>query len=951
MATERIIIEFVGDTTELEPAIDQLEALGKIDKKSADAFRATNKAILDRKKELDSLSASQSKQSKQVAETTNKYEQLSKALQKANQTLLKGASSEMIQGFYEGIGDALDEAGISADVFTDKLKANAIEAEKPVVSLRTQLRKMKDELATLDPNSARFKQLAAEAGEVEDKMGDIALQVRNLASDTSQLDGLIQGVQGVAGAFQVAQGAAVLFGEENEDFQKTLLQLTALLNISNGLQQVQLLLQKQSAAVTTITNAQKSLQNLLLVAENGLQSKNVIVKGAATVAQYALNAAMTANPAGILVVALGALAGALLFFTRSADDATESQEELTAAQIKANETILEGIKARVAFNNSLDSQSKQNIKALEQELELSKLTGDNKVEQAKIEKQIADQRVAASAAQIELNSRDLKSRQKLYETEQLLLKAIADAKDLNADDSGLKSRLAITQEQIATLDAVTDAYDDALIAQAAAEKAITDAVKDESDKRLEARKKEAEAIKAANLRRLEEEKAAIETRIILAKSGSIEEQKAQLDLIDKEIEISLTQLDGVEGVEEQKNLIRQKGLKEAEKLTRDGEARIAKVFIDTQQSLITAASNRNEKALLEVEKNTQAEVDIKNRGLELQAQSQRLAAIQTFELSEKSLTDAELLASELELIDANLNDKKKQNAQDYADFLTDQNERIKAEQQAVNDQIEAGIMQVISAVSQAYFTADKQRRDESTNLQIKTLNDQKNRELANKRLTDQQKLDIEEKYRKQEAEIKRRAWEADKNAKLLQAGINVALGITAALATGPPAGYVLAAITAALGAIEIAAIASTQAPAFAKGVEFVEGPGTGTSDSIAARLSRGERVITAKTNADYFPALSAIHSGAVPPALANSLLTDGYYPNITRDLADKSVDKFSGGMQLDYDKLGKAVSDNLWSDIDNLNDSVQMTAKIMDSVPERITKGLNTEKRNRRYYR
>jgi hypothetical protein len=42
----------------------------------------------------------------------------------------------------------------------------------------------------------------------------------------------------------------------------------------------------------------------------------------------------------------------------------------------------------------------------------------------------------------------------------------------------------------------------------------------------------------------------------------------------------------------------------------------------------------------------------------------------------------------------------------------------------------------------------------------------------------------------------------------------------------------------------------SQPQGFKEGTEFVEGPGTGTSDSIFANLSRGERVLTAKDNAE-----------------------------------------------------------------------------------------------------
>jgi hypothetical protein len=81
----------------------------------------------------------------------------------------------------------------------------------------------------------------------------------------------------------------------------------------------------------------------------------------------------------------------------------------------------------------------------------------------------------------------------------------------------------------------------------------------------------------------------------------------------------------------------------------------------------------------------------------------------------------------------------------------------------------------------------------------------------------QKKLDLEE------AKIKRRQAERDKAIALFQAIINTASAVARALATGGP---VLAAIVGALGAAQIALIASKPIPKFAKGKkDRYEGPG------------------------------------------------------------------------------------------------------------------------------
>ncbi len=100
---------------------------------------------------------------------------------------------------------------------------------------------------------------------------------------------------------------------------------------------------------------------------------------------------------------------------------------------------------------------------------------------------------------------------------------------------------------------------------------------------------------------------------------------------------------------------------------------------------------------------------------------------------------------------------------------------------------------------------------------------------------------------------------AGKAAAIAQATINTYQGITAALASAPPPINIgLAAITGAAGFKSVADIVSTKEPQFARG-GLVGGFGTGTSDSVSARLSKGETVINAKSTRMFKPLLSAMN--------------------------------------------------------------------------------------------
>jgi hypothetical protein len=118
---------------------------------------------------------------------------------------------------------------------------------------------------------------------------------------------------------------------------------------------------------------------------------------------------------------------------------------------------------------------------------------------------------------------------------------------------------------------------------------------------------------------------------------------------------------------------------------------------------------------------------------------------------------------------------------------------------------------------------------------------------------------------------------AGKLAASFQAGLNTAEGITNALKLTFPLNLINAALVGAQGAIQIAKINSTSVPdvagfradattstapqpkrtrRFATGIIGIDGQGTATSDSIDAKISRGESVLTAAATSAFSPLLA-----------------------------------------------------------------------------------------------
>ena len=155
-----------------------------------------------------------------------------------------------------------------------------------------ELQKTLTEMALAGESGTKaFKQMEAEA--LKDQIGDTSQRIKNLASDTRNIDTFVAGIQGIAAGFQIAQGAAALFGDENEDLQKAMLKVQGAMALANGVQQVANLLNKDSIL---ITQGQAAAQALYATAV-----------GASTGAMKAFRIALLATGIGAAVAAVGLL--------------------------------------------------------------------------------------------------------------------------------------------------------------------------------------------------------------------------------------------------------------------------------------------------------------------------------------------------------------------------------------------------------------------------------------------------------------------------------------------------------------------------------------------------------------------------------------------------------------------------------------------------------------------
>jgi hypothetical protein len=126
------------------------------------------------------------------------------------------------------------------------------QVENKTKSLKAQLKEMKALLASGTLDSDTFNKLSRDAGELQDQIGDVSARVKNLASDSQKLDGLMSAAQGLVGGFAAVQGVAAMLGDENEDLQKTMVKLQGAMSALAGIQAVANTLNKESALSTNL---------------------------------------------------------------------------------------------------------------------------------------------------------------------------------------------------------------------------------------------------------------------------------------------------------------------------------------------------------------------------------------------------------------------------------------------------------------------------------------------------------------------------------------------------------------------------------------------------------------------------------------------------------------------------------------------------------------------------
>jgi hypothetical protein len=738
--------------------------------------------------------------------------------------------------------------------------------------MRRNLSDLQKIIQTTDVNSIQFKEAKDQAdnlglsiGQLEGKLDEFGnKEPKNPAKRT------FEDTIATAGAAASASELVTLAFSDNKNVTEALARSTKALAI--GQQIANIVKEKGAIADTFSAIAQKSL----IAGNSILAFGTTVLTGITTAFGVASGVAWTIATLGVAALIAGIVA--LIVYFDDIKNAVTDFLGLTTEQTRAAELAKEQYKKQAdAINFARDAYERYSSivgATYDREIKLASAAGKNTVELER-----------AKAKSFEDS------------TNKLILQLEAQLKLAVAAKASAKDQIALSREIQDLQGKVLDSKTETAAKDIAIETEKNNKIKEENKKAAEdaksARKKYNEDLKSLdaefNLSEREklaksfEDKAAVligngTKEVQLREKIEADKQKALLkfdaDFKKTEDEKTQTKIDNELSVQAQLLAIEEDSLanrlaiqensfkqKEAALIAQGAsEAQIEKLKQAEIQKIKDgfAAEEFNNKigflnAQLKLDQDavdlstaTEAEKQAAKLDLQIKSLEQQLALTAQFVGA-----DGEITAEELQGIQtiqtALLN--AKQTASDTAGQTTfGQSLGLSEEDVAAADEAVQAIGSAISQVQEIVslrYEAQKNAIDANTQAEIEAVN--------NSTLSEEQKSkrikEIEQKAAKEKYEIAKKEFQTNKAFSTAQALIAGAQAIVQGFAQlGPIGGAIAAIATGIMTAAQIAAIQSQKppaAPGFAKGVIGLNGPGTETSDSIPARLSKGESVITA----------------------------------------------------------------------------------------------------------
>lgn len=901
MATENVIVTFSANADALKPTIDLLVKMGQISEKDAAEF----KKLADESARL------------------------------ANEA--KKAATEAT-----GLSDSLP-GGKKNPKPSEETKnvSNAIK------SLRTQFAEAKLEVERLTQAShgkltPELIKAAEAAARIDNKIKDLNKTLQALNPE-AKLTAFVQLGVGVSGAFTAAQGAMALFGEQSEDVQKAILKVQAALALTQGL--------------NSVLQLKDAFRNLRIV----LGVTAVAGQGAAASIR-AVSAAIINNPIAIAIAALGGLIAAIINIKSQFDDLQDKLIQENRAIID-HATELE--KLKVVYDKTTGALT-------EYEAKLKELNIETNVKEQELYNKAVDNAVKStsnfkSALATVAGSLGFTSfAAKLFQD---------NINDLN---DAIDKNVAKLAESFNSLQDFADQQEDTLDIEELIRKNIenTDILSNAIKRQIEIR--EAQGNKELEIFDLQNKLIKVQLdglkELEKIKKLNVQEEEKRKSLLTEIEKLEINRVSFIRKIEDQ---IFKERLQSNELLAKDNEDLIKRQLHNLELSLnkeldLHKGNSKQQELILEqyankrkklefalsdeIEANNErqfarrqqlieqifreAEIELSRLGLGEFSFKIQLGELEVDKLEQLAINaelagkDTSALRIQIEKLKKELSEFKDQDKfrllrNIFGDLPTEQLEAIKSAINEIAEKTEEVFFQIIGNLSAAYkanaqeLETLKQQQFDIYDQELERLEELNNNKIISDGKYAQKQKEIakqreatEKEFNKRIAEEKRKAFIADRAASLIRVAINTAEAATkVGTSIPPPANIPFIAAVIALGAAQAALIASQPIPKFKRGVSLVQGPGTETSDSVPALLSKNERVISAETNKRYFGVLEAIHQNRISPQLINSFAVNHRFDPVEARLDTAKLTRSSRKLiPHQADAIGKAVAKHLKKD-------------------------------------
>ena len=264
-----------------------------------------------------------------------------KSLRKQYDAMAPGRAQLEMRAEVEACSKALEEDRLILASLEEEHRKNATSTKR----LSMELRELLDAMARMrlegKQNTREYEEMASKAATLSDTIGDLRTQTNILANDDAGLQGVMNGINGLSGAFTVATGIMGVFASENEELVKIQTRVQSVMAITMGLQQVFNTLNKDSAfRLVTVRKA----KDLLTAANTRLAASLGISNAAATALMATLTAGLSLVVTGLVV--------AWNKYADSQEEAAEKARELVETESAGRAQM---VKTRYELDNTVRS--------------------------------------------------------------------------------------------------------------------------------------------------------------------------------------------------------------------------------------------------------------------------------------------------------------------------------------------------------------------------------------------------------------------------------------------------------------------------------------------------------------------------------------------------------------------------------------------------------------------